>query len=251
MLILGLSKTTLLDFPGRVAATIFTGGCNFRCPFCHNKELVLNHQSVTPYGEKEIFEFLQKRKRVLTGVCITGGEPTLQNDLPDFIKHIKELGYQVKLDTNGTNPGMLEWLIKEHLIDYCAMDIKNAPEKYALTAGLLPCSKPQQDASMRLPSMPETHGILSAVSESVRILTAQQIIPYEFRTTVVKELHGQDDVLAIAGWIAGAKAYFLQSYIESDGVLCPGFHAHSAKTLETYAALCRKYVPDTRLRGIE
>ena len=133
MLILGLNKTTLLDYPGFVAATLFTGGCNFRCPYCHNRDLVLKDQSLVPLSEEEIFAFLQKRRNVLTGVCITGGEPTLYPDLPEFISQIRELGYLVKLDTNGTNPQMLGDLIRAGLIDYCAMDIKNAPDKYGVT----------------------------------------------------------------------------------------------------------------------
>lgn len=236
MLILGLNKTTLLDYPGRVAATLFTGGCNFRCPYCHNKDIVLKNEAVVPYEESEVFSFLEKRRRVLTGVCITGGEPTLHPDLPDFIRRIRESGYCVKLDTNGSNPEMLEALIGDGLIDYCAMDIKNSPAKYGLTIGL---------DGQALSSFD-----LSAIKASVKILMSQQTIPYEFRTTIVRELHEKKDMLAIAQWIAGADAYFLQSYTDSEGVLCRGFHAHSEETLRSYASLCQKFVPNTSLRGI-
>ena len=236
MLILGLNKTTLLDYPGRVAATLFTGGCNFRCPYCHNRDIVLKNEAVVPYEESEVFSFFEKRRRVLTGVCITGGEPTLHPDLPDFIRRIRELGYCVKLDTNGSNPEILEALIGDGLIDYCAMDIKNSPAKYGLTIGL---------DGQALSSFD-----LSAIKASVKFLMSQQTIPYEFRTTIVRELHEEEDMLAIAQWIAGADAYFLQSYTDSEGVLCRGFHAHSEETLRSYASLCQKFVPNTSLRGI-
>lgn len=235
MLILGLSKTTLLDYPGSVAATLFTGGCNFRCPFCHNGNIVRKDKSLIPLLEEEIFSFLQKRRNVLTGVCITGGEPTLHPDLPDLITQIKELGYLVKLDTNGTNPQMLHDLIHAGLIDYCAMDIKNSPEKYGATTGF---------------STEHSKFDLTDIESSVRIIMHQKQIPYEFRTTIVREFHDEADILAIAQWISGAKAYFLQSYTDSDGVLCKGFHAHSEETLQAYAALCRQFVPNTILRGV-
>lgn len=238
MLILGLDKTTLLDYPGHVAAALFAGGCNFRCPYCHNKDIVEKSGRVVPLTDNEIFNFLEKRRNVLTGVCITGGEPTLYRDLPDFIRRIKELGYLVKLDTNGTNPAMLKTLIDGGLIDYCAMDVKNSPRKYDITAGFSGC--------------PGANGVqLAAVNDSIHILLRQDKIPYEFRTTVVKELHDEADMLSISRWIAGAGAYFIQSYVESGGVLCPGLHAHTRDTLLSYAALCRNLVPSAALRGVE
>lgn len=235
MLILGLNKTTLLDYPGNVAAVLFTGGCNFRCPYCHNKDIILMNKSLTPFSAEEIIAFLNKRRSVLTGVCITGGEPTLHPDLPELITHIKEIGYLVKLDTNGTNPQMLQGLIHDHLIDYCAMDIKNAPEKYQLTVG---CNLGSRQFD------------IAAINESIKILIQQQLIPYEFRTTLVKELHDETDMRTISQWISGANAYFLQPYTDSDGVLCSGFHAHSEETLQAFAALCRNFVPNTNLRGV-
>lgn len=232
MLILGLNKTTLLDYPEHVAATLFAGGCNFRCPYCHNRDIVLS--KCEPIPDEEIFGFLDRRKNVLTGVCITGGEPTLYDDLPDFIRRVKKLGYRVKLDTNGTNPSMLGKLIDEGLIDYCAMDVKNSPRKYAATAGFA-----------------DERGFgAAAVDDSVRTLIGQQRIPYEFRTTVVRELHGEDDMVSISEWIAGAKAYFIQSYTENEGVLCHGFHAHSKETLVKFLELCRALVPSASLRGV-
>lgn len=235
MFILGLTKTTLLDYPGHVAATIFTGGCNFRCPYCHNGDIVLKNKSLVPLTPDEVFAFLKKRQNVLTGVCITGGEPTLNPDLPDLIKQVRELGYLVKLDTNGTNPQMLHSLIHTGLIDYCAMDIKNVPEKYGITAGLN-----GSPAGLDL----------SAIEESIQIIMRQKLIPYEFRTTIVREFHDESDMSAIAQWIAGADAYFLQSYTDSDGVLCKGYHAHPGETLQKYASLCRRFVPNTVLRGV-
>lgn len=232
MLILGLNKTVLLDYPGHVAAALFAGGCNFRCPYCHNKDIVMS--KFAPLADEEIFSFLNKRKNVLTGVCITGGEPTLHADLPDFIGRIKQLGYLVKLDTNGTNPSMLRDLIDDGLIDYCAMDVKNSPRKYADTVGF------SEDAGFWI----------DVVTDSIRILLRQQKIPYEFRTTVVKELHDEDDMLSISTWIAGAKAYFIQSYVESVGVLRPGFHAHAHETLVKFAQIVLPLVPSVMLRGV-
>lgn len=237
MMILGLTKTTLLDYPGYVAAAVFTGGCNFRCPYCHNKDIVKKSESLIPLTDDDIFSFLKKRRNVLSGVCITGGEPTLNEDLPYFIKQIKKMGYLVKLDTNGTNPKQLQTLIDARLIDYCAMDIKNSPSKYATTVGHL-----KDDAKQTF------H--LSAINDSIQILMKQQIIPYEFRTTVVAELHEESDMVSISKWIAGAQAYFIQSYSDSEGVLCRGFHAHSAEKLALFAELCKPLVPSVALRGV-
>ena len=238
MLILGLNKTTLLDYPEHVAATIFTGGCNFRCPFCHNRELVFARESIdagliTPYSEEEILSFLRKRRGILTGVCVTGGEPTLQPDLPAFLSRIKDLGLLVKLDTNGFRPDILHRLLDDKLIDYCASDIKNSPDKYARTIGL-----PTVD--------------FSPLRESVDcLLSLTGIFPYEFRTTVVKELHSSEDMYAIREWIANAAAYYLQSYTDSEQVITQGYHAHDAQTLLHFADICRETIPSVQLRGVE
>ena len=181
MLILGLNKTTLLDYPGRVAATVFTGGCNFRCPFCHNGGLVLEPSAGDVFSEEEILAFLMKRKKILKGVCITGGEPTMQADLPEFIRKLKEIGYQVKLDTNGYAPQVLERLLDEKLLDYVAMDIKNCREKYVMTVGM---------------SGKEDSFQINRIEQSVELLKHSGI-DYEFRTTVVKELHDKQDIFKI------------------------------------------------------
>ena len=195
MKICGFNKTTLLDYPGCVAATIFLGGCNFRCPFCHNGDLVLKSGQMTGYEEKEVLAFLKKRRNVLEGVCITGGEPTLHAELPEFISKIKELGYLVKLDTNGSNPEMLKSLVKEKLIDYVAMDVKAPLAKYEKVCGVAVD--------------------VEKIKQSVEFLK-QGEIPYEFRTTVVKELHTGEDILEIGRYLRGASKYFLQSYEESE-----------------------------------
>ena len=232
MLILGLNKTTLLDYPEHVAATIFTGGCNFRCPFCHNKNLVFP-QKTTAYSENEILSFLKKRAGVLTGVCITGGEPTLQKDLSDFLARIKELGYLIKLDTNGYQPDVLHNLLNKKLIDYCAMDIKNSPIKYAITAGLASCD-------------------FHLIEESVScLLSIADYFPFEFRTTLVRELHDKEDMHAISEWLKGAPSYYLQSYTDSENVISPGYHALSAQSLLEYRDICVQTIPNTRLRGID
>lgn len=232
MLILGLNKTTLLDYPEHVAATIFTGGCNFRCPFCHNKDLVFTQQ-VSSYTENEILSFLKKRAGILTGVCITGGEPTLQKDLADFLARIKDLRYLIKLDTNGYQPDILHNLINKKLIDYCAMDIKNSPAKYAATAGI-------------------TSFDYHLISESVSyLLSVTDSFPFEFRTTLVRELHTSEDMLAISDWIKGAPAYYLQSYTDSKNVITPGYHALSNEKLLEYRDLCIKNIPNTQLRGVD
>lgn len=199
MQILGLNKTTLLDYPAHVAATIFVGGCQFRCPFCHNGELVLHPSCKSVYTREEIFLFLQKRKNILQGVCITGGEPTLQSDLEDFIREIKNLGYLVKLDTNGYEPDILEKLLRERLLNYVAMDIKNCPKKYGMTTGKEPFK-------------------IDRVEKSIALLKKSGI-DYEFRTTVVRELHTIEDIVEIGKWIAGCTAYYLQQYQENENVI--------------------------------
>ncbi|MDO5018843.1 MAG: anaerobic ribonucleoside-triphosphate reductase activating protein [Lachnospiraceae bacterium] len=206
MLISGLNKTTLLDYPGRVAATVFTGGCNFRCPFCHNGGLVLSPLTQEHYTEEDVLAFLKKRKNILSGVCITGGEPTIQQDLPDFIQQIKELGLAVKLDTNGSHPHMLEELIAKKQIDYVAMDIKNAPGKYQETTGLTGEGAAGEEPGKSFP--------VKAVQQSVELLKNSRI-PYEFRTTVVKEFHTLEDLQEICAWIAGSPAYYLQQFEDS------------------------------------
>lgn len=230
MQIHGLNKTTLLDYPGHVAATIFTGGCNFRCPFCHNGDLVLRPHSVPTYSEDEILSFLKKRKPVLSGVCITGGEPTLQKDLPDFIKKVKEIGYLVKLDTNGSNPTMLSELLSGSLLDYVAMDIKSGKTDYARVAGCDP-------------------SLLSNVEASVALLNSSNI-PHEFRTTVVKGLHTEETFREIGTWLSADSLYFLQSYKESNEVIDKSFLAFSETELNAFLEIIKNYLPNASLRGV-
>lgn len=222
----GLQKLTLLDFPGHVACTVFLQGCNFRCPFCHNTPLVLG---TDPYSMEDLLTFLKKRQGLLEGVAITGGEPLLSRDLPDLLRQIKALGYLVKVDTNGSFPDRLEALLREQLVDYVAMDIKNAPEKYDFTSG--------------------TKGVLPAVRKSVGLLMTGTV-PYEFRTTVVAEHHSAEDFHAIGHWLQGASQYFLQNYVDSGDILLPGLHAASKEEMENYLAIAREYIPNTQLRGI-
>jgi pyruvate formate lyase activating enzyme len=234
MLICGLQKTTLLDFPGHVACTIFTGGCNFRCPYCQNGELVLNPAAQPCLSEEEVMAFLKKRKGILEGVCITGGEPTLQSDLENFVREIRNLGYLVKLDSNGYRPEILKSLVEQGLVDYVAMDVKASKENYAKVTGV-----PGLD--------------VTKIEESVAYLMTQDKIPYEFRTTVVRGLHTLEEFEEIGKWLEGAPALFLQCYQESGNVLCPEVKMGSfEKTeLECMAEKARKYIARVEVRGVE
>ena len=230
MKICGLQKTTLLDFPGHVAATIFTGGCNFRCPFCHNSDL-LGNDAPAAFSEDEILNFLKKRRGILEGVAITGGEPTLQPDLRDFIIKIRELGYQIKLDTNAYRPDVLKSLCQDGLIDYVAMDIKTCKERYPVVAGI--------------PSLQ-----MDKIEESVSFLKTG-IIPYEFRTTVVRELHSADDFIKIADWLSGCSNYYLQNFTDSGNVLCPGYSSCTKEDLFSYLKLVESHAEHVEIRGVD
>ena len=221
MRIVGLMKTTLLDYPGKVASTVFTGGCNFRCPYCHNGDLVLKHNEMETYTHEEIFDHLNKRKSTLGGVAITGGEPTLQKDLPEFIAEIKAMGLNVKLDTNGTNPAVLAELLDKGLVDYVAMDIKHSKARYNEVA----CMK---------------NFDISPIEESVEFLKNSDI-DYEFRTTVVRELHNIDDFKDIGEWISGAKAYYLQPYKESEQVIKKGYSTYTSSEFDDIVAVLSDY----------
>ena len=229
MVIKGLQKTTLLDFPGKVACTVFTAGCNFRCPFCHNASLVIAPDLSDTISEDEFFAFLNKRRGILDGVCITGGEPLLQKDIEIFIKKIRALGLAVKLDSNGAYPERLKSIIDQGLVDYVAMDVKNCKEKYSLTVG--------------------TEVDIDKISESVRILMTSDV-EYEFRTTVVRELHSPEDIKSIGEWIAGAKRYFLQSFTDSGELIADGYSAHTPQDMGALLDIAKQYVPDAALRGI-
>ena len=231
MQIFGFNKTTLLDFPEHVACTVFTGGCNFRCPFCQNGDLVLHGGSLPVLDEEEVFGVLRKRKGILTGGCVTGGEPTLQRDLDVFLSRAKELGYLGKLDSNGYRPEVLQSLCERGLVDYFAMDIKSSPENYARTAGV-------KELDMGL------------IRESVDFIRSCGL-DYEFRTTVVRELHSSGDFLSIGEWLKGCKAYFLQSYVESEGVICKEFSSYSKEELEEFVTLLKPYIDNVSLRGVD
>lgn len=230
MRISGFQKMTLLDYPGKVACTIFTSGCNFRCPFCHNASLVTHIDKSVSFSEEEILEYLKKRKGILDGVCITGGEPLLQVDIIDFLTKIKEIGYSVKLDTNGSFPQKLEKIINKQLVDYVAMDIKNSKEKYPQTVGI-------------------ANFDISPIEKSVEILKTSGI-DYEFRTTVVAEFHEPQDIVAAAEWIKGAKRYFLQNFVDSGDLICSNLSAVDKSVLCNMQQKAAQFVCKTEIRGI-
>lgn len=235
MQIHGLNKTTLLDYPGHLAATVFTGACNFRCPFCQNASLVLSPGTQPVFGEDEVFSFLEKRSGLLEGVCVTGGEPTLQPDLPDFLRRVRSFSLSVKLDTNGYCPEVLEALFAEGLLDYVAMDIKSSPEHYAQASGLA------EDGSFDF----------SAVERSASLIRHSGI-PYEFRTTAVRGLVNADDFLAIGKWLDGAERYFLQGYQDTGDLIAPeGLSAYTRQELEQIAELLTPHFKEVALRGID
>ena len=221
---------TLLDFPHHVACSVFLKGCNFRCPFCYNSSLIEVDESSSLINEDDFFSFLRSRKGKLDGVAITGGEPLLQEGIIDFIRKIKEMGFKVKLDTNGTSPHLLQFLIEEKLVDYVAMDIKNTIEKYPLTAG---CKVKIED-----------------ILKSIDILLSGNV-DYEFRTTVVKELHEISDFISIGKMIQGASKYYLQSFQAKESVLDQSLHAYSKEELEECINAAKSFVSFAQIRGID
>ena len=233
MWISGLQKLTLLDYPGKVACTVFTGGCNFRCPFCHNAPLVLPERLARDEnGEETVLAFLRKRQGILDGVAVTGGEPLLHADIAQFLEKVRALGYRIKLDTNGSFPERLRELVEAGLVDRVAMDIKNAPALYRLTAGL--------DRLDLEPIERSKDYLLSGAVE------------YEFRTTVVRGLHTRESLIGAAQWIAGAREYYLQQFKDSGDVLdIEGLSAYSDKEMHALAEAVRPYVPAVQLRGVE
>jgi len=231
MKLAGLQKLTLLDFPGHVACTVFTAGCNLRCPFCHNSELVLPERKPALMDEEEFFAFLKKRQGILEGVCVTGGEPLIQKDIAAFLRRIKDLGFAVKLDTNGCFPKILRSLVEEGLVDFVAMDIKNSPDRYAVTAGI-----PALD--------------LTAVQESVAYLMSAAV-DYEFRTTVAAQFHDEESFRDIAHWIAGAKRYALQEFKDSGDILTGGLTPCTTEQMQAFLSILKPLVPGAFLRGNE
>lgn len=234
-MISGLQKMTLLDYPGKVACTVFLQGCNFRCPFCHNSDL-LGKDGPEEIPEEALLAFLKKRVGLLDAVCITGGEPTLQKELPDLIRRIKALGYLVKLDTNGSRPAVLKALTEEKLIDYVAMDIKNSPGRYGETVGM-----PNMD--------------LSGVEESIRYLL-QNHVPYEFRTTVADELHSEKDMEEMGQWLCGMVKeckpirHYIQPYADRESVLTQGLHTPEKAKLLAMAEKLAPYADLVEIRGM-
>ena len=228
MNIQGLQKLTLLDYPGKLACTIFTAPCNLRCPFCHNSGLITGWDDSMDWAE--IRGFLKSRVGILEGVCITGGEPTLHPDLVDHLTEIKSLGFLVKLDTNGTNPQVLVGLVDAGLVDYVALDVKNSPQRYNRTVGV-------KDFDV------------TSIATSIEFLLSHKV-DYEFRTTVVREYHEEQGLLELAQWIKGAKRYYLQTFVDSDQVLKKGLHAYSSEEMRALAELIRPIIPVVELRGI-
>ena len=227
-MISGLQKVTLLDFPGKVACTIFLSGCNLRCPYCHNSELVLPQEKRKNVSEDELFEFLVSRTGKLDGVCITGGEPTLHRSLPDLIRRIKKMGFLIKLDSNGTVPEMLEYIMREKLLDYVAMDIKNSPSRYAETCGA---------------------NVIEQVKKSVTLLKNGKI-DYEFRTTVCHPFHLPDNMQEIGCWLRGAKRYYIQPFVDSGNLLGCGVSAMTRPELEALLSAVKPYIPVAEFRGV-
>ena len=231
MLISGLQKLTLLDYPVTVACTVFTGGCNFRCPFCHNAALVLPELMGQDTDEEQVLAFLKRRQGVLDGVAITGGEPLLHKDIGIFLEKVRALGYKIKLDTNGSFPDRLQELISAGLVDRVAMDIKNAPELYAKTVGL--------------PSLD-----LASIERSKELLLRGDV-DYEFRTTVVKGLHTRESIIGAAKWIAGAKEYYLQQFKDSGNVIAiEGLSEYNEQEMHALAQAAAQVVPTVRVRGV-
>ena len=233
-MICGLQKMTLLDFPGKVACTVFLGGCNFRCPFCHNSELFMGKQEKL-MEDDAFFAFLEKRKGLLDGVCVSGGEPTLYKDLPGFLAKIKELGFAVKLDTNGSRPEVIKALVANKLVDYIAMDVKNSPAMYAQTVGL------EQVA-------------LAAIEESLRFLIDGNV-DYELRTTLVSQLHSDASIQDMGAWLGSLvpgkkpQKLFLQSFVDRDTVLFSGLSAPETGVTAEFAKILEPFVQEVTIRN--
>ena len=231
MLLKGLQKLTLLDFPSKMACTVFSGGCNFRCPFCHNASLVIGSRLLESptLPEEEFFSFLEKRKNILEGVCVSGGEPTLSPDILSFLYNIKKLGFLVKLDTNGSMPSVIADAVSEGLVDYIAMDIKNSKESYPKTVGI------------------ENYDV-SNIAESAELIMRCGI-DYEFRTTLVRELHTEGDMISIGKWLTGAQRYFLQTFLDSGDLLTEGCSSYDKNETEHLLSLLKEYIPNAQIRG--
>lgn len=231
MYICGLQKLAMVDYPGKIAATVFTGGCNLRCPFCHNALLVTRLNETPEISQSEVLDFLSSRKKLLDGVVLSGGEPLMQPDAADFLRAVRDMGFAVKLDTNGCYPDRLAALLEEGLVDYVAMDIKNCREKYAGTVGI-----PGFDTA--------------PVEESVRLLRDSGV-EYEFRTTLVRELHQPQDLVSIGRWLEGAPKYYLQNFEDSGNVIKSGLSGFTALELQDFAALAAPFFGCVSIRGTD
>ncbi len=230
MVIAGFQKLTLLDYPGKTACTVFTAGCNLRCPFCHNADLVLSSFDTKTFSEDEIITYLIKRKGLIDGICITGGEPILNKDLPDFCRRIRETGAMIKLDTNGSSPSLLKSIVENDLCDYVAMDVKNAPSKYPQTVGV-----PNIDVTPFL--------------ESIDFLKSSKV-DHEFRTTVCKPLHTEDDIIEIGKILGNNEKYFLQSFVDSGRLIGEGISGFLPSEMKDILSKLKKFVPNADIRGI-
>lgn len=225
----GLQRLTLLDYPGKVACTVFTAGCNFRCPYCHNAALVTRMKEQNRISEEEIFRFLKKRQGILDGVCVSGGEPLLQPDIREFLEKVKMLGYLVKLDTNGSMPEVLRELVDAELVDFVAVDIKNSREKYPQTTGILDLD-------------------IAPIERCVKYLKAGHV-PYEFRTTVVREFHQRDDFVRIGKWLSGNSSYYLQDFVDSGDLISKSLHGYDEKIMNQALDIVKERLPNAALRG--
>ncbi len=231
MIIHGFNKTTLLDYPGKLACSVFTGNCNFRCVFCQNSSLVLEPEKEPVISDREVLDHIKKRRNILQGVCVSGGEPTLDPGLSDFLIEIREIGLPVKLDTNGYEPEILRTLMYDGLIDMVAMDIKSDLDGYAEITGL-------------------DRFCPERIEESARLIM-ESGIEYEFRTTVVKEYFTEKTALGIGKWLKGAKALYLQDFRDSDGVMVPGLHGWDHENLIKFRDILRQYIEKVEIRGTD
>ncbi len=230
MTIAGFQKLTLLDFPGKTACTVFTPGCNLRCPFCHNADLVLSPSRIEIFSEEEILSYLKKRKGLIDGICITGGEPMLMKDLPSFCEKIKNTGVAIKIDTNGSFPSQLKYIVRSELCDYVAMDIKNTLSKYPVTVGI-----PDID--------------IAPFVESIDFLKSSGI-PHEFRTTVCRPFHANSDILEIGQMLGENEKYYLQSFVDSGRLIGGGVSGFSPSEMKEMLSELKEFVPNADIRGI-
>lgn len=228
MKIYGIEKLSLVDFDGELTCTIFTAGCNLRCPYCHNSSLVIG-KNIFEIPKKDIFDFLEKRKNVLTAICVSGGEPTLNSDLPEYLKELRQFNLKLKLDTNGTNPNLIRKILNEGLVDYIAMDIKSAPNGYVKNFGA-------------------TKELVDNIKESVNILK-QGKIPYEFRCTLCEETSNEKEIEQMGQWIAGANKFFFQNFEDVGTNLIENQHPVNQEKTQKYLKIMQRYVKNAKIRG--